>query len=130
MTDRSRPQSVVDLLDRVDASWQEIDTAVACLHPEQLLAPLAGGWSAKDHLAHLAAWRRSLLALLEGRSRPEAIGLEPEQAARLGTDGINAALFERHQHRLLDEVLADLRDVHTRVRSALSTLTDEDLQRP
>ena len=55
------------------------------------VAPADGGWSAKDILAHLSAWRQQqtdrLAALREGRAEP------PSPATEI--DDINASLHDR-----------------------------------
>ena len=56
------------LLERVDTSWNELSELVAKLGPDGLARTGPDGWAVKDHLAHVAAWEHSLLALIEGRS--------------------------------------------------------------
>ena len=33
------------------------------------------GWTVKDHLDHIAAWEKSLIALLDGSNRAAAMGI-------------------------------------------------------
>lgn len=129
MAEDKTPITIANLLARVDASWNQIDAAIRRASAGHMVTPAEDGWSPKDHVAHLAMWRRSLLALLDGLSRPQAIGLDDQQEEALDTDGINALLFERNRDRPLDEVVADLRDIQARVRERLASMTDADLLR-
>jgi uncharacterized protein (TIGR03083 family) len=70
-----------------------------------------GGWSIKDHLAHLTAWRRMVLGLLEGQPRHTALGVDRATYDR-GEDAINAALEARAKSQPLDAVVAEFRQVY------------------
>jgi hypothetical protein len=45
-----------NLLARVQAARADLLTAVEGLSNDQMLTPSLDGWSARDHLAHIAAW--------------------------------------------------------------------------
>lgn len=130
MTEETTPITTTNLLARIDAGWNQIEAALNRAATERMLAPAEDGWTPKDHAAHLAMWRRSLLALLDGLSRPQAIGLTEEEHEALDTDGINAVLFVRNQDRPLDDVIADLRDIQAQVRDRVAAMTDADLVLP
>jgi uncharacterized protein (TIGR03083 family) len=87
----------------------------------------ADGWTVKDHLAHIAAWEYSLLALIEGNDRERAMGLS---AAVEGIDNVNEAVRKLHETDTPDEALAYFRDSHARLVAALGKLSDADLQKP
>jgi hypothetical protein len=80
----------------------------------------------KDHLAHLAAWNLSLVALLEGRDRDAALGIGgvPDE------DSANHVLQRRHRDLVLDEATALQLGSRQMVRDALARLQDVDLSRP
>lgn len=86
--------------------------------------PVAGQWTIKDTLAHLASWdgRRSEQLKLAVNNRANEI--EPTD-----TDAINAALFEERHDWTLDEVLQALREGRTNLFVAIEPLRDEDLDR-
>ena len=119
-----------ELMARIDGARAAIEEAIAGADPERLTAPGDDGWSVKDHLAHLAAWHHSFLALLEGRPRHTAMGVDKVTYETVGEDGINAFLHERDKDRPLDEVLAAFRGTHEQTLAALEPLTDLDLLRP
>jgi uncharacterized damage-inducible protein DinB len=87
----------------------------------------ADGWTVKDHLAHIAAWEHSLLALIEGQDRERAMGLS---APVEGIDNVNEAIRKLHETDTPDEALGYFSDSHARLMAALGKLSDADLQRP
>ncbi len=119
-----------NLLSRIEASWKQLQDYLVSVSAERLTGPKdAAGWSAADHLYHIAAWSDSVLALLNGQSRAAAVGLDEETWGQ-GFDVINAALQVRSREMPLDAVLAALDESHERIVAKLKTLTDADLQRP
>jgi len=117
-----------DALGRAERSWKDLDQLIGPLSDEQLARPGRDGWAIKDHLAHLAAWELSLVALLEGRDRSAAMGV-PE-AADLDTDELNGRLFTLHRDLPPAGARALLERANDQVRTALAGLSDDDLQRP
>ncbi len=123
--------SKAELLAAIDQGWNRMQNYLASLQFEQVIVPTdAAGWTAKDHLAHLAAWEDSINALLEKKPRPEHMGLTREQYETGDYDMINAII--RQQHR--DIGLMELREwffgVHARLVEKVNGMTDEELQRP
>src|SRR5437016_14091844 len=115
------------LLQRIEDSWVSLDEMTAELSQHQLTTPGRDGWSTKDHLAHVAAWNLSLVALLEGRDRDAALGVwnVPSEV-----DAVNDLLHRRYLDLVLDEVRALQLGSRQMVRGALAPLTDADLSRP
>jgi len=89
-----------------------------------------GGWSAADHLAHLAAWNRELVAVIGRQSVAEAMGVPQAVWNRGDETEINAAIHDANRdlgpERALDELRRSLDDP----RRALQSLDDADLRRP
>ena len=119
-----------ELLVHIDRAWSALQDAIAGADDPQLVATGPDGWSVKDHLAHLAAWQQSLLALLEGRPRHAAMGIDTPTWETGDEAAINAALYEHHRDRPLPDVLEFSRRSHEQVLAALAPLTDLDLLRP
>ena len=120
----STPRTTADILSLVDEAWQSLESAVARLKPAQLTDVRdPAGWAVKDHLMHIAAWEDYLLARLTGRSTHEALGLDEAVLAQ-DEDTQNAAIFARHQHRPLAEVLDAVRASHRAIRTRLAALGD------
>lgn len=124
--------TVPELRGRIEESWESLQALLARLDERQLTAADGEEWSVKDQLAHLAAWERSLAALLEGRPRDRALDLcdSEGEAESDDIDALNAAIRERAAGRTLAQILAESRDAHQQVLRALDALSNEDLLRP
>ncbi|HEX5506675.1 MAG TPA: DinB family protein [Thermomicrobiales bacterium] len=132
--DRGCPPRKAALLAEIARAWAALEREIDGATAEQLCRPGRDGWSAKDHLAHLAAWERALGALLHGQPRHLALGVDASvyraAMARGDADPINALVQRRERGRPLDEVRAELRRAHGEVLAALARLSEADLRRP
>lgn len=118
------------VLDQIQQARQSVEQLVASLDEAALTAPGPdGGWSIKDHLAHLTAWRRMVLGYLDGRPAVEGLGVSPETYAQ-GEDAINAALEAQHRERPLAQVLAEFRRVYDDLSARLAALTEAEWHQP
>src|SRR5687767_5719828 len=86
------------ILEQIQESRKAVEEFVSVLDEGALTTPGAEGWSIKDHVAHLTAWRKMVLGYLEGRPGHEGLGVSEETRAG-GEDAINAVLFEKHRDR-------------------------------
>jgi hypothetical protein len=112
-------------LTRFDHAWDALDKTVKGLGvPELTEIRDPAGWSAKDHLMHLALWEQAMLAKVDGRPRHEALGLDPSTEGSEDWDALNAEIFANTRHRTLAEVLDALGDTHARTRTRLVALAD------
>src|SRR5438309_2119691 len=116
------------VLARIECSWASLDEVVGGLIDEQLGSSGPDGWTVKDHLAHIAGWNLSLVALLERRHRQAALDLEGFSTT--DWDGQNEVMLRRHRPLVPDEVRALLDGSRVMVLRALAELTDADLRRP
>lgn len=117
--------SVEDLRDQIDRTWNELlDVAQA----KGLATSGRDGWAVKDHLTHVAAWEISLLALIEGRDRTKAMGIEHLQSE--DEDDLNRLIFEMHREKSPAEAERFLRETHAQLMAALDKLKPGDLDRP
>lgn len=125
------PRSHAELLERIGRAWAGLEQTIGEADQAHLtaLGPPAG-WSIKDHLAHLATWELSLIALLRGDSRAVAMGLDEAFHRSADLDTLNATIYERNKDRPLPDVLATLRQSHERLLAVLRGLDDDDLFKP
>lgn len=125
------PRSKSELEHRLDASWDRLQRRVGEFDAEQLDGPAdPAGWTAKDHLAHLAAWERSIVYLLQSRPRHEGLGVEESVYLEGDDDAINAVIQAATRDLPLTDVLAVLRSTHEQLRSLVAGMSDEDLRQP
>jgi uncharacterized damage-inducible protein DinB len=125
------PVSKDEVLANIRAARAELEITFTGLDERQMTEPRTeGGWSIKDHLAHIAEWQRRGLGVIAGRPPWEGLGIEKEEWDRLGgTDAINDVLYRRHKDTSLEHVLADFRNTQKQVEQTIESMTDADLQR-
>jgi hypothetical protein len=122
---------VAALLERIETSWRALDQDISRMSEEQLTQTVEeGGWAAKDHLAHLAAWEQKQLAVVEGRPAYAGLGIDEATFAAADIDGLNALIYKRHRDQAALEVLDTLRRSHTQLVAAIEGLSAADLARP
>lgn len=130
MTDEIElPETIDDLLTRIERSKMVFDAALAELTDAQLAAPLTErDWSVADHMAHIAVWMEGILAALDGGDRWAAMGGGPPGAE--GFDGLNEQLRTPHAAKSPAEVRAWLDATHQRMLTKLRGMTIEELRHP
>jgi tetratricopeptide (TPR) repeat protein len=81
-------------------------------------------WSAKDHVAHLAHWRRYAAQVLTAvRS-----GAPPPDAADI--DAVNAAVYSVNRGRSADDIKEDALVSYAELARAIDDCSDDDLLKP
>jgi len=88
------------------------------------------GWSVKDHLAHLAVWEGSMIAVLTGGDKAAALGVTPELLALPGYDEVNEVIRARWADLTRAEVETMLAATRQRLLTLLGGMTYDDLMRP
>ncbi|MGD1996287.1 MAG: type II toxin-antitoxin system HicB family antitoxin [Anaerolineae bacterium] len=109
--------------ERAELLWQVTDLDEGVL--TELLVLDDGGWTAKDLLAHIAAWDR-----WESREMKRmSTGDPPQLAAVDDMDAFNAAVVADWRERSLGEVLTELTDARAALVTWLQRLPDEEFFR-
>jgi uncharacterized protein (TIGR03083 family) len=115
----------------MERGWNDFDAYLNTLAEEQLTTPTdAAGWTAKDHVIHLAIWEAGIFALLNAQPRWEGMGIDRETFVSDDFDRMNAVIQQRYRDMALDEVLKTFRDGHQRLVAKIQSMSDEDLQLP
>jgi hypothetical protein len=120
-----------DLLAELDSENEGFEGLLAEVGEDRMEEPgVAGEWSIKDVVAHLAAWRRRTVGRLEAvaKGEPEPA---PQWPADLNEDDeINEWFHARDRAKSVPEVLAESRRVFQQLRSAIEKLQDDVLEDP
>ena len=121
------PKTSAEILSRFDRAWEALEDTLGGLTEAQLTDLRdPAGWAVKDHVMHVAAWEDAFIARLAGRPIHEALGLD-EATLGQDEDAENAAIFVRHRHRPLADVLNAARTSHRAARARLAALGDRAL---
>lgn len=130
MTEQATPRNKAELEQRIEQSWARLKQTIESPTEDQMTGPTdAAGWTARDHLAHLAAWERSMVYLLQGQPRHEGLGVEESVYLEGSEDEINAVIREASKGLALSEVRAVLRATHEQLLTLVSSMSDEDLRK-
>ena len=97
---------------------------------EQMLWPGAYGWSAKDHVAHLAEWERLFFGWYDAGARSENPPVPAEGYTWATMDALNRAIYDRHRDDQLEHVLADWHDTSRRLIALTEATSEADLYMP
>jgi uncharacterized damage-inducible protein DinB len=107
------------------ARWDDLLAELLPLGEAALTAPgVAGEWSVKDVIAHVAWFEREMIGVVRARA------LVGSDLWRLPQEQRNAAIFAQNRDRSLPDVLAEAARVYGEMLAALETLTDADLADP
>jgi hypothetical protein len=101
------PPTKVILLAETEKQRTELIAMLGGMSREQLLWPGAYGWSAKDHVAHLAEWERLLLLWYDAGVRGENPPMPAPGYTWATIDALNTQIYDRHRDDQLEHVLAD-----------------------
>lgn len=130
-SEQAIPQDMADVLARINDAYATLQATLDGWSAAQMTGPTdAAGWTVKDHIAHLAAWERSMVFLFDGRPRHEGLGVSAALYHRDEIDAINAAIRDRNAGLSLDEARALLDSVHRELLARLDTRTYNDLLKP
>jgi hypothetical protein len=130
------PQTIAEIITRIERAMQRLVQAVAPLSPAQMLEPrLSGGRSVKDVLAHLSWWDQWLLLTLPA---DQNISLPPitlplvEQIPPTGrwADEMNGKVYAYNQQRELSIIQAEFTTTRNRLLRRVSQLSLDDLYNP
>jgi uncharacterized protein (TIGR03083 family) len=125
-----RPTTKAELMAQIEASWATLQEAVAGVDPTRMATPGPDGWSVKDQLAHIAAWERSVIALLTGKSRAAAIGMDEAAYAASDVDQMNARIVAQTADATYPEVLAQSQATHNELIGILDRLSWDEVNKP
>jgi hypothetical protein len=122
--------SKAELLEKIQAGWDEMHTYLDSLSNGQKLYPTdAAGWTVKDHVMHLAAWEDGLTALLDKQYRRTYMGID-DAIWNAGDDAINAVIQQRYKDLSWADVQDKWQAVHNKLLKQIDALSEATLQTP
>ena len=120
-----------ELLTKIDHSWNAFNAYLMTLTPPQVTLPTDGaGWTAQDHIIHIADWENGILALLNKQNRAVAMGIDAATWSAPDFDKINDILQKRSRNKTLQEAQIYVMGIHQQLVDKVQSLTDDDLYRP
>ena len=125
----AREQAKAEILERNQRAYDALEALLRSLTDDQLSRPGPSGWAIKDHLGHLAAWQNGVTALLQRRSRDEAMGLGADAHDGRNEDEINERIYRNHASFSAEQMKEKLREAHQKMAVQLQSMQNEDLYR-
>src|SRR5215216_2168756 len=134
----TRPESRTELLERMRAGREEWDALIAQIPDSARIEPaLAGGWSVKDLIAHVAAFENwtaaQIRAANEGRAPTdselygvEVVTVDPEG---WDLDRENTAIYARYKETPLTDVMTLSSQAFADLVAVVEAVADEDIAR-
>ena len=118
-------------IERIEASWQDLMSAVEGIPDDRLAEPgVAGDWSVKDILTHIAFWEGNLVGSIERRMAGQPDD-DDDDGSEEAMHALNHREYENRKGWSLDRVWDDLRRGHERMLTSVRSfpsLTDDDVQ--
>lgn len=124
--------SKAQLRTKFERAWNALQSTLGESNEKDLTTRTdAAGWSAKDHLAHLAAWGNSALVMIrDGRPQWEGLGIDKALFDTEGYDEKNEAIRQQTADWSLKKVTSHLTEIHEGLLKALDGMSDADLLKP
>jgi len=125
------PAAKAELLARIGPARMALDETIAALTEDELADLRDGaGWSAVDHLSHIAAWERMLVARMTDGSEHEIAGVDATRCAGMTLDQLNNVLYHKMRGMTLGDALAEYAAAHEAMVSFIERLDDSALAQP
>lgn len=109
-----------DMVERIGASWRGLMEAIAGIPDARLAEPgVAGDWSVKDVLAHIAFWEDQLVEQIDRR-----MSGTPQPDDEGDVEVTNAREYEARRDWTVERVRDDLLRGHERMLTSLRAVPD------
>lgn len=113
-----------ELIANIQTERERLNAVLAQVPAERMTEPgVAGDWSIKDILAHLAVWSSRAVTLLFQVERGGKLQLP--QSNSTDWQDVNAQDYDAQKDRPLDRVLADFHGAHSQLIKRLQAWPDE-----
>jgi hypothetical protein len=113
-----------ELIAGILAERKQLNAVLAQVPPARMIEPgVAGMWSARDILAHLAVWSSRAVTLMFQAEHGAKLQL-PKSSVEDWAD-VNAKDYDEQKDRPLDRVVTDFNAVHAQLVKRLQAWPDE-----
>jgi hypothetical protein len=122
------PTMQSDLLYRIADAYGALAATIDAMPPRELTLPtLHGGWSVKDEVAHVTFWEGRILTVMQAALTDKEPPYPPLVGNAEKIDTMNADVFAASCQRGLDDVLAEMGEIHAAFVRAVEQLPDDAL---
>lgn len=120
-----------ELLANIRRDRAQLDALVAGLDEAQLTSHgLEGGWAVKDHLSHIAAWERMIVAHLRDGSDHRIAEMDPASYAAATLDQLNDQLYRLHRDWPVARVRDEFAAAHGAIVAYIEQMAEDRLAQP
>jgi hypothetical protein len=126
----AHPKSRAELLAQTAKERDALGLYLSTLSREQLEWPGAYGWSAKDHVSHLAEWERMLLYWYDAGMRGESPAVPAEGYTWATMDALNRRIYELRRNDPVGHVMADWQESSRRLLVLAESIPEDMLFAP
>ena len=124
------PRTKAELLERIPRARAALEETITRLSESELDAAGPEGWSVKDHLAHIAAWERMIVAHLRDGSAHAVVQMDETTYAAKTLDELNEAIYQQHKDLPPARALADFRQAHREILGLLEGMDEAAFWKP
>lgn len=129
MTEGAAPANKKELLDQIQAGYQQFNGLLTKLSQDQMTQRgVVGEWSVKDMLTHLTNWE--LYAIMRIQIAAHGLPLELRWTVEEegeGYDRKNEQIYAANREKPLAEVQADFQRTYQQMLDFVAALSEEDL---
>ena len=116
------------LLSEIEREWGALITSLDGLSESQITDIRdPEGWSAKDHLIHMAYWERGVCFYLQGKPRHVGMEIDEELLQHADNDEINAVIQQAQKDMSWAEVQALIHYCHRQLLHSVQSKSNEEL---
>ena len=131
LEDLPLPGTRHELLHRIGIARDALDAALAAITEDEMGDIRDGaGWATVDHMSHIAAWERMIVAHLTDGSEHEIAGVAAARFETMALDEVNNVLYHRMRGRTIGEAFADYREAHEAIVEFIGKMDDGQFAQP
>jgi hypothetical protein len=119
-----------ELLAAISDDRARLERALLSLDDVAIAAAPRGGWSVKDHLSHMAAWERMIVAHLRDGSDAAVAGMDGAAYAAASLDELNDRLYRLHCDDSVAAVRLEFRNAHAAIVAFIAAMPEQRLSEP